>query len=56
MISIKVTCLVDMNLLKKLNDSVLLRDKFWKENNVDNIMTAQQAFNGLQKIYSGVSD
>ncbi len=56
MISIKVTGLVDMKLLKKMNDSILLRDEFWKKNNVDNIMSAQQAFNGLQKLYSGVSD
>ena len=30
MISIKLTGLVDMKLLKKMNDSIELRDKFWK--------------------------
>ena len=29
MISIKVTALADMKLLKRMNDSVLVRDKFW---------------------------
>lgn len=31
MISIKITGLLDMRTLKKWNDAILLRDKFWKE-------------------------
>lgn len=32
MISIKITGLVDMSLLKRMNDAVLERNKFWVEN------------------------
>lgn len=39
MISIKITGLVDMQLLKKMNDSVLERNKFWAENSTNGVMT-----------------
>lgn len=56
MISIKITGLVDMGLLKRMNDSVVERNKFWKENSLNEFITGQQIFQGLQKKYSGISD
>lgn len=56
MISVKLTGLVDMHLLKKLNDAVLERDEFWNKNSQNGIMNGQQFFEGLQKKYSGISD
>lgn len=56
MISIKITGLVDMHLLKRMNDSVLERNKFWTDNSTNGIMTGQQMFKGIQKKYSGISD
>jgi|694.fasta_scaffold45347_1 hypothetical protein len=38
MISIKITGLVDMNILKRLNDSIVERNKFWVENSLNGIM------------------
>jgi hypothetical protein len=32
MISIKITGLINMHTLKVLNDSVIMRDKFWQLN------------------------
>lgn len=56
MISIKITGLIDIYLLKLMNDAVLLRDKFWVENSIDGVLTGEKAFQGFQKIYEGVSD
>jgi hypothetical protein len=39
MISIKITGLVDMSLLKRMNDSVVERNKFWKENSLNGIIS-----------------
>jgi len=41
MISVKLTGLVDMHLLKKLNDAVLERDQFWSKNNRNGMMNGQ---------------
>jgi len=32
MISIKITGILDMRILKRWNEAIELRDKFWKEN------------------------
>lgn len=56
MISIKITGLVDMQLLKRMNDSVLERNKFWNENSQNGILNGYQMFKGIQKKYSGISD
>ena len=56
MSSIKVTGLVNIKLLKKMNDAVSLRDKFWEENSMDGFINGEGLFKGLEKIYSGVSD
>jgi hypothetical protein len=56
MISIKVTGLINMKTLKKLNDSVLMRDQFWMDNSQNGELTAEKLFEGLQKMYSGLSE
>lgn len=56
MISIKITGLINMETLKNLNESVLMRDKFWEENSVEGKMNAETLFNSLQKIYLGLSE
>jgi hypothetical protein len=55
MISIKVTGLINMHTLKQINDAVILRDNFWKKNSVNGKLNSQNFFNGLQKLYSGIS-
>lgn len=45
-----------MKTLKKLNDSVLMRDQFWAQNNQDGKLTAERMFEGIQKMYSGLSE
>jgi hypothetical protein len=39
MISIKITGLVDMGILRRMNDSILARNNFWKDNNIDGFLT-----------------
>lgn len=56
MISIKITGLVDMGILKRMNDSIIQRNKFWSENSTNGSMNGAQFFKGLQKIYNGISD
>jgi hypothetical protein len=55
MSSIKITGLIDMKLLYKINSAVDRIHSFWSENSENGIMTAQQLFNGLAKIYPGIS-
>lgn len=56
MVSIKITGLIDMDILKRVNDSVLERNKFWSDNSSNGYLTGLQAFKGLQKKYTGISD
>jgi hypothetical protein len=56
MISIKITGLLDMILLKRYNDSVLFIKDFWKKNNVNGLLTGENVYNALQLIYSGISE
>lgn len=56
MISIKITGLLDVVLLKKVSNAVLHRNNFWKENSVNGVMTFQQLLSGLHKIYSGITE
>jgi hypothetical protein len=56
MISVKFTGLIDMQLLKKFNDSVLERNLFWEQNSREGFLTGQQLFDGLQQRYAGLSD
>lgn len=56
MISIKITGLVDMEILRRMNDAVNDRDKFWSQCSENGYMTGDSAFKGIQKKYSGISD
>ena len=57
MSSIKLTGLVDMKLLYKLNEGVLRIHDFWNRYSVNGKMTAQQMFSGLQEeIFRGISE
>lgn len=55
MISIKLTGLIDMGLLKKINDSVLLRNDFWSKNNVNEKLKADNFLSALQKAFPTVT-
>ena len=44
MSSIKVTGLVNIKLLKKMNDAVTARDKFWEDANVNGFITGESLF------------
>lgn len=56
MISIKITGLLDMRVLKRLNDGIELRDRLWKTQNQEGWLTYEGLLQGLQKIYAGVSE
>lgn len=56
MISIKITGLINMHTLKLLNDSVLKRDKFWNDNQLNGKINSERIFAGLQKIYAGITE
>ena len=56
MISIKITGLMDMNVLKAFNDAVDARNRFWNEHSQGGYITGQQMFDGIQQLMSGVSD
>lgn len=56
MISIKVSGLIDMQTLRKLNDGVENIEKFVEVNLKDGVITGEQAFLGFQAIYSGVTE
>jgi hypothetical protein len=56
MISIKITGLLDMRVLKRINDGIELRDHLWKTQNEDGWLTYEGLLTGLRKIYSAVSD
>lgn len=56
MISIKVSALINMDLLRKYNNAVVAINKFWNENNVNGKMTYESLFTGIRKIYAGISE
>jgi hypothetical protein len=56
MSSIKITGLIDMKLLYKINSAVERIHSFWQEHSQEGVMTAQQMFNGLSAMYSGISE
>jgi hypothetical protein len=41
MISIKVSGLVDMKILRKLNNGAVIIDKFWERNSQDGYLTGE---------------
>ena len=56
MISIKITGLLDMRVLKKWNESVVLRDDFWSQNSHNNSLDYPSIVEGLRKISKTVSE
>ena len=54
MISIKITGLLDMRVLKKWNRSVELRDAFWEQNSTQGWLTFEGVRSGLAKIGQGL--
>lgn len=50
MISIKMTGLLDMRIIKKWNEAVELRDKFWEENSRNGKISFDSLSQGLKKI------
>lgn len=56
MISIKITGLLDMRVLKKWNESVILRDDFWTQNSRNNTLDYPSLVQGLRKLSKTVSE
>lgn len=56
MISIKITALIKMLQLKAMNNAVDEINRYWDQNSKDGYLDGQSAFQGLQKIYDGISD
>ena len=56
MISIKFTGLVNIMTLKLVNDSVRMRDQFWAANQINHKLNAQNFFDGLRKLYQGITE
>jgi hypothetical protein len=54
LISIKVSALVNLNLLEKYNRAVLLRDIIWRDFSRDGRLTAQGLFDAVYRTYNGV--
>jgi hypothetical protein len=55
LMSIKLSALVDLNLLEKCNRAVLLRDSIWRDYSKEGKMTAQGIFDAIYRLYSGVT-
>ena len=52
MISIKITGLLDVRVLKKLNEAVELRDRIWTQNQTGGNLKYKAFVTGLKKINS----
>ena len=55
MISIKMTGLIDMLMLKKWNDAVTIRNNIWKDFNENDILSYEGLAKGL-RVYANVSE
>ena len=53
--SIKISALVNTDLLEKYNRAVLLRDRIWSEYSSEGRLTAQGIFDAVQRIYAGLT-
>lgn len=53
--SIKVSALINLNLLEKYNRAVLLRDSIWKDFSKDGKINAQGLFDAVYRSYAGVT-
>jgi hypothetical protein len=56
MMSIKLTGLLDVRVLKKMNDVVEFRDAFWKKNSTNGEMKYVGLKKGLVELISDVTD
>lgn len=56
MISIKITGLVNMELLRSINSAVVQRNNFWAKNSQGGWINGSQLFKGLQELSGGISD
>lgn len=56
MISIKISGLVDMKVLRKLNNGALLISKFWERNAKEGVLTGEGMLLGFQEVYGGVTE
>jgi len=56
MISIKITGLLDMRILKKWNDAIIMRDKFWNDNSKDGFLTYENLVKGLNKVNGNLNE
>jgi hypothetical protein len=56
MISIKMTGLLDMRILKKWNEAVEVRDGLWAENSRDGEMGYAGLLKGLKKVDQNISE
>lgn len=56
MISIKVSGLVDMPTLRKLNNGVTNIHQFWDKYSKDGALTGEQLLQGFQAVYPGVTE
>jgi hypothetical protein len=55
MISIKITGLLDMRVLKKWNEAVERRDRFWRDNNQNGTLDYSSLLKGLQGSFQQTS-
>lgn len=56
MISIKITGLLDMRVLKKWNEAVELRDRIWTQNQIGGTLTYKALKAGLKKINNQITE
>ena len=55
MISIKISGLVDLKVLRKLNNGAVIISKFWQRNSKEGVLTGEGILMGFQEIYGGVT-
>lgn len=55
MISIKISGIVDLKVLRKLNNGAVIISKFWQRNSKEGVLTGEGILMGFQEIYGGVT-
>lgn len=56
LVAVKISSLIEREILEKYNRAILLRDKFWKENNKDEFLHLESFFQSVQKMCAGVTE
>lgn len=54
--SIKISALINMDLLQKYNRSVVLLDKIWRESSENGLLQPDRLFECFQKMYGGFTE